>query len=273
MQVLYLDTPIHYDRIFRSTEEKEQIEKVTRNKKLFSSTFVYNEFKKIGLNSVILFYNLLVDKNTRNPIHALQRSGRYVEREIARGNLSKGVQSKIVDIFATYCQNHRDDKELILKKLQMWIEEKWEVEFEDEIRLPLLNSTNCQRCNGFPVMELETYRPIPDVCNLKNPPECNIIEFWKIFNSQLKKIINFDDKSLVEYEFDKDNFRTIKSSLREIESGKCPVGRRCKVFLSDLIIALESTKIEEDYAILTTNIKDFFPFCKILDIKLKSPND
>ncbi len=111
VQPLFLETTIQGEKIFAERARREYIRKNLEDKKVCTSAFVLNQFKKTFLNSVIYYHTLLID--SPDPQTALRRATRYSER----------IHKRITQIYATLCDEEKNDREAILERLEMWIED------------------------------------------------------------------------------------------------------------------------------------------------------
>lgn len=242
---VFLETTIQGERIFAEKYKKDAIKKNLKNQTVCTSGFVLNQFKKTFLYSAICFYNLLID--SENPHTALRRSSKYSER----------IHKRISQVFATLCDEEKNDKESAVERLETWIEDGLMIEFLEGIEEPIIDKTSCKWVSGDPVKVANRYE-IAICCRKDRPPACNIERFWNEHNKELDSLA-----SAVDLSKDKDReLKKINTIAKQIRDGfDRPFGLNCTVYLSDALIAVEAPKGSEIY---TTNKKHFEPICAII---------
>lgn len=243
--LLFLETTIQGNRIFGGKSLAEKIKRNLNGKRVCTSIFVLNEFKKTFLNAVICYYNLLVDSPDTQT--ALRRAVRYPER----------AHKRIAQVYATLCDKGGHDKEVVLECLESWIDDGLMIEFHESIEEPIVNKTSCRWVDGEPVKKGNIYY-LKISCTKSDPPPCNIENFWKEHKKELHRLAaatSFKDSEL-------SKVRDVAALIKKDKDS--PYGENCHVHLSDAVIAIESPKRSQIY---TTNKKHFEPICEVLKTK------
>ncbi|MBI5235235.1 MAG: hypothetical protein HY886_03180 [Deltaproteobacteria bacterium] len=243
-EVLFLETTIQADSIFGERVCAERIRRNLKGKRVCSSIFVLNEFKKTFLNAVILYYNLLVDSPDTHT--ALRRADKYQNR----------LHKRITKVYVKICDEVGHDKAAVLEWLESWIEDDLMMEFHANIEGEVVNKTACCRVDAEPVRQGNKYE-LKIACAKDNPPSCAIEIFWKKHKKELHALASATslskDKELSE----------IPRVAAVIKDGKdMPYGNNCHVVLSDAVIAIEAP---EGGQIYTTNRKHFEPICDVIE--------
>lgn len=240
--ILFLETTIQGNRIFGEKALAEKIHRNLNGKRVCTSIFVLNEFKKTFLEAVICYYNLLVDSPDTHT--ALRRAAKYPER----------AHKRITQVYATLCDKGGHDKEVVLECLESWIDDGLMIEFHENIEEPIVNETACCRVGGEPIKKGNKYE-LEIACAKDNPPPCNIENFWKEHKVELQRLAtatSFKDNELSK----------VRGVAVVIKKGTDkPYGNNCHVHLSDAVIVIESPKRSQIY---TTNKKHFEPICEVI---------
>lgn len=270
MEGLFLDTTTQIARYWHSDTEREEIERQLEGRRLYSSHYVKCQYKGTLLNSIIYLHNLL--SKWRDLNRALREAGNYMNRQVAGGSLTPGVQQRIRDIglwIIDYCPSYEEQS----GRLQDLIEDAWETEFRQGLEEPLVDETRCKYTEGTPEMrDSGMYRPLSTKCTKTEPPACNISAFWDNHRVHLDALVQMNVDSLQAQPKDKAEKERIKKHAGRIAKGDMACGQRCKVHLSDAIICLESTHCPEPVAVHSTNKKHFRPLCEVLGIQCE-PKD
>lgn len=244
---LFLETTIFGDKIFGEKSRREFIRNIISGRKVHTSNFVFNQFKKTFLESLITYHTLLVD--SPDPLMALRRSTKYSER----------ISKRITQIFATLCEETSNDKEAVLERLETLIEDGFFIEFFNGIESPLIDETGCTWAEGEPKKNGDRYEFYIS-CSKAAPEPCKIKEFWIKFNKELDLLANSKKRAK-----DKELLKVVEVANLIKNKTDSPHGRNCHIFLSDAIIAVEAPA---DCPIYTTNKKHFEPICKAVGRKV-----
>lgn len=241
--ILFLETTIQANRIFGENDLADKIERNLNGKRVCTSIFVMNEFKKTFLEAVICYYNLLVDSpDTHTALRRVTKS------------YSNRLPKRVIHVYAKVCDEVGYDKEAILERLEAWIEDDLMIEFHENVEEPIVNKTACCRV-GEPVKKGNKYE-LKIACAKDDPPPCKIENFWKEHKGELHRLASatsFEDSEL----------NKVRDAAVVIKKGTDkPYGNNCHVHLSDAVIAIESPNGSQIY---TTNKKHFEPICKVIE--------
>jgi hypothetical protein len=243
MTTLFLDTTIQADKFLANKDKKAYIKEICKDKKLISSTYVLGEFKSTFVKDAILLYNLINDCETVG--EAVKRFENHYKSRVA---------SRMAKLFGNLLEECENNKEEILDRLDIYIEDLLVKRFNDGIEKILINTTKCSRAFSKPLKEGGVWE-IDVSCRQTPPPKCNI-EFFLLEDKiyELKKLIHLPD-----------DFIKLKEVLKEIcDNNALPFGNNCRT-LGDAIIIIE---VPDDAKVFSTNIKDFKPICELLNRNL-----
>lgn len=234
---VFLETTIQADRNFSHRANREKIRNSLEGKQLISSTYVVGELISNFLKNTTTFQNLLFESQTTS--EALSRFGErfYSTRQFSR----------VMKIFASVTEDGNMQKEDVLDRLDILIENTMIDRFQDDLVI-LINDTKCTRAIARPIKEDGLWH-IKFECRKKPKPQCFIREFINFHTTTFKLIESITDK----------NLELCIEIIKKINSGKeLPYGTSCWK-IGDAIICHESPK---DALIYTTNKKDFIPICQ-----------
>jgi len=265
----FLDTSSQVSRDWDLPEFQEAIVADLSGKRLYCSRYVRMQYKATLLNALIVLHNLLVD--SEDPVDALQRSDRRMELRRAKGRGTpregKLVRDAGCRLLRMYPSRYRT-KEEILDSLQELIEGGWEDLFEHDLGTPLCDETGCARAAGAPVRDdLGYYEPVNAACNLRQPQDCGIRDFWNRHGLDLVALAESDVSDLPPSKARK-QMSSIAEGAARIQEGESPQGKRCSVDMSDAVIAIESRHTPEPAAVHTLD-GDFAPIGKALNIDVR----
>ena len=266
-KALFLDTSTQIARQWHSPPTREEIAKQLAGSKLYCSRYVECQYKATLLEALIKLHNLCL--RSENLLEAIQKAteGRYSEE--AGGNLPPGLLPRVVDI-ALWTSREYDTFDEQVGRLRDLIEDGWEVLFEHDLQLPLIDQTGCVYADGDPLRgESGAYRPIRKSCRKDKPPECGIEQFWNDHAIQVEALAKMNINAIETEVKDAKELQNIKEHAQAIAKNDPPHGRRCTVFLSDAIICTEATHCPEPAAVHSINRKHFSPLGKVLGIKTK----
>lgn len=269
MNALFLDTATQFARHWHADSERDEIQQQLKGCPLYCSRYVKCQYKAILLNSAIALYNLLI--TFRDMKKAIRESTSYLNKEIARVPLTPAVQKRIEHIglwMLEYC-SYDEQKQ----RLEDLIEDVWETQFHCGVKEPLIDQTGCLYANGIPEMGVSgLYDPVTVSCTLKNPPPCQIREFWNAHSAFLELLANMNIEAIKAEPKDVTELQKIREAARQVRGGEGTSGTCCTVRLSDAIICLESTHCPETAAVHSINKKHFRPLCEIFGIEAE-PKD
>jgi|SRR5690554_942915 len=243
MDIIFLDTTIQADKFLSDKEKKENIRRILNGKRAISSTYILGEFKSTFLKDATALYNLINDCEEVGD--AVIRFERYYKSRIV---------SRMAKLFGNLLKECANDKQEILDRLEIYIEDMLVKRFFHSIDKVLIDNTKCIRSYAKP-MKKDNVWTIDVSCRQNPQPKCNICSFLlKDKKVDLKKLTNLSDEQV-----------KVRSVIKEIIKGdSLPYGNNCRT-LGDTIIVLEAP---DDSLIFTTNKKDFTPLCKILNKNL-----
>lgn len=242
---LFLETTIHGDKIFGEKALQEKIQENLTGRRVCTSEFVLNEFKNTFLKSAIFYHELLVDSPSTH--RALDRATRYSER----------VHKRITKIFAKLCDEAGHNKDTVLERLEMLIEDGFMPEFFINAEEPIINETECMWVGGEPVRTGNRYK-LEVYCRKNKPPSCGIESFW---NKHKKELDLLSESEIFSRTSDKQLSKLCEVAKKIKDKTDSPYGQNCHIHLSDAVIAVEAMKGSHIY---TTNKKHFEPICKVL---------
>jgi hypothetical protein len=156
----------------------------------------------------------------------------------------------------------------ILDQLEQWIEDGWEDLFQDGLEIPLCNETFCARCQDDPIQDdAGFYRRVDATCNLEDPKECAIRQFWQTHSFDLLLLSQLDFSALPPGK-PREQMEKVQTQAEKVLSGGSPQGQRCSACLGDAVIAIESRTAPQPATLCATD-HDFEPIGQALNIPVK----
>jgi len=239
MDNIFLETTIQIDRNF--THKQIQIDKILKNKTLYSSTYVLGEYKSNILKDAIAFYNLLEQSDSTK--EALSRLSEVL--------YSTRQYDRVIKIFSCLVEDGNMSKKDVKKRLSFLIEDIIINRFMRGLKKDLINTTRCMRANAYPEKIDGMWKLQYISCRQKPKPNCEVVEFIKENSQCLEKICELKQKNLSELIITLEKCLSLKA---------LPYGRNCSR-IGDAIISCE---VPKKCMIYTTNKKDYSPICKVL---------
>jgi len=222
------------------------------------------------LDSLIKIHNLRLRSDDLNEAVQKATEGRYSQE--AGGKLTAAVLVRIVDIACWISREYKTFDEQV-GRLKDLIEDGWEVMFEDDVELPLIDETDCVYAEEDPeIGESGAYKPIRISCRKDEPHECKIQQFWDNHKIQLEALSRMNIETIEAEPKDSRELQSIKEHALAITENDSPHGRRCTLSLSDVVICIESTHCPEPVAVHSINKKHFRPLGEVLGIECE-PKD
>jgi hypothetical protein len=243
MNTIFLESTINADRHFQSSRRQAEIREKLKGKRLITSAYVVGELKNNFLKNSIGFYNLVIEEET--VFDALTRLGRILR--------STRQFDRVIKVFAYLAREVEFDKEELLERLDMLIEDSMEVLFTEDID-EIVNDCGCIRANGCPIKDGNRWM-LDLGCKQKPKPKCKIDTYMMANEPQFQVISNLSELE--------------GSKLREnlgkmLEDKMIKFGQNCW-YIGDAVIGVEAPNNAEVY---TTNLKDYVPICSVLDKKI-----
>ena len=237
-QVIFLDTTTVADRVFERTRKKRYIERILVGYEVQTSEFVRQQFYATFLKACILVYNDLMQ--TMNPYDTMRNTDDYR----VFGTPGNGVKAR--KVLAGLLESQMEPRHM-LATLRRWIERDLDRRLATTTKIT--DETGCCRCRPI---EMDAYGQysLKSTCNLTDPRPCRIEGFWNARKGMMTAIAE------VTMEGAAAGAKKAKQACSEVLAGRPPRGQRCKVELSDAVIACESP---ERSKLMTTNVKDFGP--------------
>lgn len=221
----FLDTSTQISKTWEDEKISRYLNNELSQKPRYSSVYVKNEYKLKILKEAILVHNVIVDSVTLDD--ALSRLD-YIMKKIDRGpdELPYKVFRRL------FKQYH--SKKPFLKKLEKIIESTWLNYFYGDIQKTLFSLVECKSAQEEPYKKENHYFPITSRCY-----GCNIKDFLRSQQSELKILSNIDDKKLDRVNDPKGTLTKIKFVSTNILEGTSPLGKHCKE-ISDAVISIEA---------------------------------
>lgn len=150
------------------------------------------------------------------------------------------------------------DVDLIIDSLDNFLVQIVNV-FTYKLEMPFLNFTDCARAKQEIYYEEEVLM-LKTVSCRKNTSICDICNFWNMRKEELDNLLtaNINQKFA-------DILHKGKNMIEELKGNNCRN-------IGDVIICLETKELKNDFAVCSSNKKDFEPICDCLNIELRSPD-
>jgi hypothetical protein len=243
MKTLFLDTTILADRYLADTERQRQIRQQLHGKSLTTSNYVIGELKNSFLKNSITLHTLLLEEATVED--ALARLGQRC--------FSTRQFDRVLKVFAYLAKKVGYDKEELLERLDILIEDEFEILFIDGID-EVIDECRCIRAHATPVKEGKRW--FLDLgCRQQPQPSCGIEAFYAKCREELASLTQIAEAERI---INVDNLTGMLSGQ------KSKYGRNCWS-VGDAIICAE---VPTDQWIYTSNLKDYGPLSKRLGKKL-----
>ncbi|MFC7443254.1 hypothetical protein [Laceyella putida] len=243
MKTLFLDTTILADRYLANAKRQREIKRHLQGKSLTTSNYVIGELKNSFLKSCITLHTLLLDEETVED--ALARLGQRC--------FSTRQFDRILKVFAYLSKQVGYDKEELLERLDILIEDEFEILFVEGID-ELVDECRCIRAQAIPVKEGKRW--FLDLgCRQQPEPSCGIEEFYAKHAKALSSLAQLEPGNRIIHT---DNLKGMLSNQ------KSKYGRNCWS-VGDAIIC---TEVPADQWIYTSNLKDYGPLSQRLGKKL-----
>lgn len=235
---LFLDTSTQINRHWSDQETNQKVRTDLFGKKLRCSIYVEREYRCKILYSLIY-------------VHILVKQSKNIEEADYRlENLKNDIEELIYKIGKRLFRKYNSRKP-VLKRLEMLIEFGWENYFYDGFSASTLcDMTNCTRGTETPKKsEQGYYFPIRREC----PDNCNICNFWKSKQADLKNLAQIDTNKFNQFNDPKASMGKIQNEAQAILGGKSPHGDPCRT-VSDAIISVEA---RDSYPGITIHTMDY----------------
>lgn len=238
----FLDTSIVIAREFGFQHTKDKIEEALKNTEKFSTSYVKTEINRNFLKDIIYLYSLLIEERDLSEVFKRVKSFPLTPRD----------RDRCWDILSKITNKGELRLEDSVARLANLITGLHKLLFKDIFLIQ--SGTECPLADE----KIEYLAPIYriSISCTKKSPDCLIQKFMEKNKQNLRNICNYISS-------DPDFEKLHRLLVKVIENPKKSKGRNCFT-LSDIIICLDSPI---NYAIYSTNIKDFKPICASLGKK------
>lgn len=173
MEIL-LETTVQIERIFKRGK-KEQIEKILKEHRCGSSTYVFGEYKRNMVRDFVTLYNIMCMEDNLAGV-----------RENINDTVFYRNYNRIYYIYNDICKLYNDDYELIKENLKMYARHL-ERRFLYGIEKELLDETECHRAKAK-VCFRDDWAELPDVNCRKTDDFCRSCEFFEKHREKFSRL-------------------------------------------------------------------------------------
>lgn len=243
MTTLFLDTTILADRYLSSFDRQQEIKRHLDGKRLATSNYVIGELKNSFLKNSITFHTLLLEEASTE--EALIRIGQRC--------FSTRQFDRILKVFAYLAKKVGYDREELLERLELLIEDEFEILFTEGID-ELVDECQCIRAHATPTKEGRRWF-LNLGCRQQPQPACGIEAFYIHYADELTSLTQLGPGNQIIH------MENLKGML---SNQKSKYGRNCWS-VGDAIICAE---VPAEQWIYTSNLKDYRPLSRYLRKKL-----